>query len=108
MGIFGLSGVVVNDSLVMLDFIDQKLSGGASARAAIIEGAKGRFRPILLTSVTTFLGFTPLILERSIQAQFMFPFAASLGFGIMITTAVLMLVVPALYTIHMRLLPPPG
>ena len=108
MGIFGLSGVVVNDSLVMIDFIDQKLREGAPVRTAIIDGAKGRFRPILLTSVTTFLGFTPLILERSIQAQFLVPFAASLGFGIMITTAILMLVVPALYTIHVRLHSPPG
>ena len=106
MGIFGLSGVVVNDSLVMLDFIEQRLREGAPARTAIIEGAKGRFRPILLTSVTTFLGFTPLILERSIQAQFLVPFAASLGFGIMITTAILMMVVPALYTIHTRLFSP--
>ena len=106
MGIFGLSGVVVNDSLVMIDFIDQKLREGAPARTAIIEGAKGRFRPILLTSVTTFLGFTPLILERSIQAQFLVPFAASLGFGIMITTAILMLLIPALYTIYLRLISP--
>ncbi len=85
MGIFGLSGVVVNDSLVMIDFIDQKLREGAPVRTAIIEGAKGRFRPIMLTSVTTFLGFTPLILERAIQAQFLIPFAASLGCGILFT-----------------------
>lgn len=102
MGIFGLSGVVVNDSLVMIDFIDQKLDEGVSARTAIIEGAKGRFRPILLTSVTTFLGFTPLILERAIQAQFLVPFAASLGFGILITTAVLMMLVPALMAMHLH------
>ena len=102
MGIFNLSGVVVNDSLVMIDFIDQRLNEGASPRTAIIEGAKGRFRPILLTSVTTFLGFMPLILERAIQAQFLVPFAASLGFGIMITTAILMMVVPALMAIHLR------
>ena len=103
LGIFGLSGVVVNDSLVMIDFIDQKLREGARPRTAIIEGAKGRFRPIMLTSVTTFLGFTPLILERAIQAQFLIPFAASLGCGILFTTAILMMVVPALYTIHLRL-----
>ena len=92
----------VNDSLVMIDFIDQRLNEGASPRTAIIEGAKGRFRPIFLTSVTTFLGFMPLILERAIQAQFLVPFAASLGFGIMITTAILMMVVPALMAIHLR------
>ena len=104
MGIFGLSGVAVNDSLVMIDFIDQKLREGVPVRTAIIAGAKGRFRPIMLTSVTTFLGFTPLILERSIQAQFLIPFAASLGFGILFTTAIVMMVVPALYTIHLYLI----
>jgi multidrug efflux pump subunit AcrB len=104
MGFFGLSGVVVNDSLVMIDFIDQELREGMPEQTAIIEGAKGRFRPIMLTSVTTFLGFTPLILERAIQAQFLVPFAASLGFGILITTALLMMVVPALSTIHLRLI----
>ena len=102
MGIFGLSGVVVNDSLVMIDFIDRKLRDGAPARTAIVEGAKGRFRPIMLTSVTTFLGFTPLILEPAIQAQFLVPFAASLGCGIVITTAILMFVVPALSALHLH------
>ena len=105
MGIFGLSGVVVNDSLVMIDFIDQKLREGNPLRTAIIEGAKGRFRPIMLTSVTTFLGFTPLILERAIQAQFLIPFAASLGCGILFLTAILMMVVPALCTLHPRFAP---
>ena len=104
MGIFGLSGVVVNDSLVMIDFIDQKRREGAPARTAIIEGAKGRFRPIMLTSLTTFLGFIPLILEPAIQAQFLVPFAASLGCGILFVTAILMMVVPALSTIHLHLM----
>ena len=102
MGFFGLSGVVVNDSLVMIDFIDQRLREGAAPKTAIIEGAKGRFRPILLTSLTTFLGFTPLILERAIQAQFLIPFAASLGVGIMITTGLLIVLVPALMAVYLR------
>ena len=102
MAFFGLSGVVVNDSLVMMDFIDQRFRDGAPTRTAIIEGAKGRFRPIMLTSLTTFLGFTPLILERAIQAQFLAPFAATLGIGILVTTAILMLVTPALCAIHLR------
>ena len=101
-GIFGLAGVVVNDSLVMIDFIDQKLRSGVPARTAVIEGAKGRFRPIMLTSVTTFLGFTPLILEDAIQAQFFVPFSASIGCGILFTTAILMFLVPALYTLQLR------
>ena len=102
MGFVGLSGVVVNDSLVMLDFINEQLKRGVPARQAIIEGAKQRFRPIMLTSVTTFLGFTPLILERAVQAKFLVPFAASLGFGILITTALLVLLVPALTAVLMR------
>ena len=102
MGFFGLSGVVVNDSLVMIDFIDQRLREGADPNSAIVDGAKGRFRPIVLTSVTTFLGFTPLILEPAIQAQFLVPFAASLGVGIVITTAILMLLVPALMAVYLR------
>ena len=102
-GIFGLAGVVVNDSLVMMDFTDQKLREGAPVRTAIIEGAKGRFRPIMLTSVTTFLGFTPLILEDAIQAQFFVPFSASIGCGILFTTAIVMFLVPALSSFHLRL-----
>ena len=102
MGFVGLSGVVVNDSLMMLDFINEQLKRGVSASQAIVEGAKQRFRPIMLTSVTTFLGFTPLILERSIHAKFLVPFAASLGFGILITTALLVLLVPALTAVLIR------
>ena len=99
-GVVGLSGVVVNDSLVMLYFIDERLQAGLPARDAIIEGAKGRFRPIFLTSLTTFLGFAPLIFERSLQAQFLTPLGVSLGFGIVFATAVLMLIVPALATVY--------
>ena len=102
LGFFGLAGVVVNDSLVMIDFIDQRLREGAAPKTAIIDGAKGRFRPIMLTSLTTFLGFTPLILERAIQAQFLVPFAASLGVGIMVTTSILILLVPALMAVYLR------
>ena len=102
MGFLGLSGVVVNDSLMMIDFIDQKIREGTPPRAGIVEGAKGRFRPIMLTSVTTFLGFTPIYFAQASQAQFLVRFAASMGFGIMITTALLMFIVPALMAIHMR------
>ena len=101
MGVLGLSGVVINDSLVMMDFIHRRLGEGLSVRSAIIEGAKGRFRPIFLTSLTTFLGFTPFILETAIQAQFFLPFAASLGIGIMVSTGLLMVLVPALATLHL-------
>ena len=112
-GVIGLSGVVVNDSLVMIDFINDRLRRGMPGREAIIDGAKARFRPILLTSVTTFLGVAPLVFERSLQAQFLVPMAASLGFGILFATAVLMLIVPALTMMHHRLtergpVPPPA
>ena len=95
-GFVGLSGVVVNDSLVMIDYFERRLREGASLQAAIVEGAKVRFRPIMLTSVTTFLAFMPLILERAIHAKFLIPFAASLGFGLLVTTGILILLVPAL------------
>ena len=101
-GIIGLAGVVVNDSLVMVDFINQRLGEGMPVREAIIDGAKKRFRPIFVTSATTFLGFAPLIFERSIQAQFLIPLGVSVGFGIVIATAILMLMVPALATTYFR------
>ncbi len=95
-GIVGLSGVIVNDALVMIDFVNEELEKGKPMREAIIDGALGRFRPILLTSITTFLGVFPLILERSVQAQFLVPTAISIAFGILFGTLVLMLLVPAL------------
>ncbi len=102
-GVIGLSGVVVNDSLVMIDFINERLRRGVPGREAIIEGAKARFRPIFLTSVTTFLGVAPLVFETSLQAQFLIPMAASLGFGIVFATVVLMMIVPALTTVQLRM-----
>ncbi|GAB5520022.1 MAG: efflux RND transporter permease subunit [Rhodothermales bacterium] len=95
-GIIGLSGVVVNDSLVMIDFINEKRERGMAMRDAVIEGAQQRFRPIMLTSLTTFLGVAPLVFETSLQAQFLIPMAAALGFGIVFATLILMLLVPAL------------
>ncbi|MFV2007338.1 MAG: efflux RND transporter permease subunit [Longimicrobiales bacterium] len=102
-GIIGLSGVVVNDSLVMIDFINERCRNGVPARDAIVEGAKSRFRPIMLTSLTTFLGVSPLVFERSLQAQFLIPMAASLAFGILFATAILMLLVPALAMVQANL-----
>ena len=97
-GILGLSGIVVNDSLMMVDFIDERRRRGAPPRQAIVDGAKARFRPILLTSLTTFLGFAPILMERSEQANIVVPAAASMAFGIFFATIVLMLMVPALMT----------
>jgi multidrug efflux pump subunit AcrB len=95
-GIIGLSGVIVNDALVMLDVANEKRDEGASWRAALVRAGQVRFRPILLTSLTTFFGLAPFILERSVEAQFLVPMAISLGGGILLGTAVLMLIVPAL------------
>ena len=103
-GVIGLSGVVVNDSLVMIDFINERLRQGMPGREAIIAGAKARFRPIFLTSVTTFLGVAPLVFETSLQAQFLIPMAASLGFGILFATVVLMMIVPALAMVQHRVM----
>ncbi len=103
-GVIGLSGVVVNDSLVMIDFINERLRQGMPGREAIIAGAKARFRPIFLTSVTTFLGVAPLVFETSLQAQFLIPMAASLGFGILFATVVLMMIVPALAMVQHRVI----
>jgi len=101
-GVIGLTGIVINDSLMMIDFIDARLRSGAPVRTAIVEGAKERFRPIFLTSLTTFLGFAPLIFERSIQAQFLIPLGVSIGFGILFATVILMLIVPALAMVYFR------
>ena len=101
-GFVGLSGVVVNDSIVMIDFINERRRAGMPMRDAIVEGAKARFRPIFLTSLTTFLGVAPLILEQDLQARFLIPMAASLGFGIVAATGVLMVIVPALAAVGGR------
>ena len=103
-GIVGLSGVVVNDSLVLIDYINQlKEEGRRDIREAVIDAVKVRFRPILLTSLTTFLGVLPLILERSLQAQFLIPIAASLGFGILFATFIVTILVPALVMLDNRI-----
>jgi multidrug efflux pump subunit AcrB len=95
-GIVGLAGIIVNGSLVLIDFTNEELRRGKRPQEAIVSAAKGRFRPILLTAVTTFLGIAPLIVERSIQAQFLIPLAISIGVGVLLGTALLMLLTPAL------------
>ena len=99
-GLIGVSGVVVNDSLMMIKFVNDLRASGVPAREAIISGAKDRFRAILLTSVTTFMGVAPLVFETSTHAQHLVPLAASVGFGVLIATVLLMLVVPALLAVQ--------
>ena len=95
-GLVGCFGVVINDSLVMINFINEKRDAGLEPREAIIVGTKARVRAILLTSVTTFLGVAPLVFERDPAAQHLVPVAAALAFGVLVATPLLMLVVPAL------------
>lgn len=98
-GIIALSGVVVNDTLVLVHAINGQQREGKSARQAVIEGSVRRFRPILLTSLTTFFGLMPIILETSLQARFLIPMAISLGFGALFVTVIALLVAPALYLV---------
>ena len=98
-GVVALAGVVVNDSLLMIDFINRARRSGLDLRIAIVESGIRRFRPILLTSVTTFLGLTPLLLEQSLQAQFLIPMAISLGFGVLFATGITLLLVPVSYSL---------
>lgn len=99
MGIIALSGVVVNDSLVLIDAANRYRAEGKTVFEAIKAAGKRRFRPILLTSLTTFLGLMPMITETSAQAQFLIPMAVSLGFGVLFATFFILLLVPAYYLI---------
>ena len=98
-GIIALSGVVVNDSLVLIDRVNRNRREGQSATEALVSGALRRFRPILLTSLTTFIGLAPMIFENSPEARFLVPMAISLGYGILVATFIVLLIVPSLYLI---------
>ena len=98
-GMVALTGVVVNDSLVLIDFINRTYRSGTPLRQAIREAGEKRFRPILLTSLTTFAGLTPLLLEKSLQAQFLIPMAISLAFGVLFATGIILIFVPVGYYI---------
>lgn len=97
MGVVALSGVVVNDSLVLINYANQQQKEGANALKAIHMAGIRRFRPIFLTTVTTFGGLAPMIFETSRQARFMIPMAISLGFGILFATVIALILVPCLY-----------
>lgn len=97
LGMLALSGVVINDALVLIDYANRKRRGGMAPREAIVAAATRRLRPIMMTTLTTFLGLAPMILETSRQARFMIPMAISLGFGMIFATAILLILVPCLY-----------
>lgn len=96
-GMLALGGVVVNDSLVLVDWINRRVREGIPIQQAVRRGGVARFRPILLTSLTTFGGLAPLMLEKSTQAQFLIPMAVSLGWGILFATFLTLFLIPSIY-----------
>lgn len=98
-GIVALSGVVVNDSLIMIDLINRERQSGMALPRVLRDCATRRFRPIMLTTLTTFCGLLPMITEKSLQARFLIPMAISLAFGVMFATCITLLLVPSLYMI---------
>ena len=102
LGMLALIGVVVNDSLVLVDFINKKRSEGGDLLEAVKAAGASRFRPVMLTSITTFIGLMPLLFEKATQAQFLIPMAVSLGFGIIFATFITLLLVPVNYLLMER------
>ena len=100
-GLIALAGVVVNDSLIMLDFINTARRQGSDVLDAVVQSGVARFRAIVLTSLTTALGLLPIIFETSVQAQFVVPMAVSLSFGILFATVITLFLVPVLYVLHL-------
>ncbi len=98
-GIVALTGVVINDSLLLIDYVNRRRILGLPVADAIMEAGQRRFRPILLTSLTTFFGLMPMILETSVQAKFLVPMAISLAFGILFATGITLLLIPAFYLV---------
>jgi len=99
LGMLALTGIVVNDSLVLVDFINKRRDQTGDLLEAVTRAAAARFRPVILTSLTTFLGLMPLLFEKSTQAQFLIPMAVSLGFGILFATVITLLLVPINYIV---------
>lgn len=98
-GIVALAGVVVNDSLIMIDLINRERKSGMQLSLVIRDSATRRFRPIMLTTLTTFAGLAPMLVEKSLQARFLIPMAISLAFGVMFATLITLFLVPSLYMI---------
>jgi len=99
MGVVALSGVVVNASLVLVHAVNARRAAGQAIVEAVVGSGVARFRPIVLTSLTTFAGLTPLLLEKSVSAQFLIPMAISLGFGVAFSTVITLLLVPCGYLV---------
>jgi multidrug efflux pump subunit AcrB len=98
-GIVALTGVVVNDSLIMIDLINRERRAGIALTQVIGDSVTRRFRPIMLTTATTFCGLIPMMLEKSLQARFLIPMAVSLAFGVLFATVITLVLVPSLYVV---------
>ncbi|QEG38840.1 efflux RND transporter permease subunit [Roseimaritima ulvae] len=103
-GLVALAGVVVNDSIVLIDFINARVREGVPKYKALLEAGLRRFRPVMLTSMTTIAGLLPLLTEKSFQAQLLIPMAASLAFGLMLATALVLLMIPILYMFYLYII----
>jgi multidrug efflux pump subunit AcrB len=99
MGIIALAGVVVNDNIVLIDAINEYRAQGKPIYQAVLTAAHSRFRAVMLTTLTTFVGLAPLMGETSIQAQFLIPMAVSLAFGVLFATAITLILVPIIYIV---------
>jgi len=95
-GMFGLSGIVINDSIILVTFYKQLRAKGIAVREALVESSCLRLRAVLLTSLTTIAGLTPLLFETSLQAQFLIPMATSISFGLGFATLLVLFIVPVL------------
>jgi multidrug efflux pump subunit AcrB len=98
-GIVALTGIVVNDALILVNFVNKDVAGGKPVFEAVIAGGRRRLRPILLTSLTTILGLAPIMAETSFQARFLIPMAVSISFGLAFGTVLTLIVVPSIYMI---------
>ncbi len=108
LGMLALSGVVINDALVLVYAINERRQRGMGLDEAVEKGGLRRLRPVLLTSLTTFFGLTPMITETSIQARFLIPMAISLGIGVLFVTVIILVILPAAYRILHDILPKDG
>jgi len=102
LGLVALSGVVVNDSIVLMDFINMRLKEGIGLEQAVLQTGQRRFRAVLLTSITTVAGLLPILVEKSMQAQILIPMAVSISFGLMLATVLVLVLVPTLYLVYGR------
>jgi multidrug efflux pump subunit AcrB len=103
LGLVALTGIVVNDSIVLVDFLNSAVRGGTPLEEAVLQAGARRFRPVMLTSLTTIAGLAPILAETSFQAQLVIPMAASLCFGLMTSTVLVLVLVPTFYLIYARI-----